>query len=224
MSDHLVRMANLRALQKQEGWNDSELARQCGRKPQQVYAWAENRRMIGERLARSLEEHLGLRRYALDDRPAIDAGEPPPTWGLPKGNGGSVQRAAREMPVIKWAQLAIMLDADNAPLKSKAPHLETYAVSSPRAKFVEMPDDSMAPDFAPGDHVLCDPAEAPRAGDVVLVRLASGEHFLRVFNPRTAYIFEAVAINQNYQALSSQTDGAAVVAVMVEHRRYRRQG
>lgn len=228
MSDHLVRVGRLKAIQRERGWNESELARQCGRKPQQVYAWYANRRMIGERLARDLEEALELPRYALDERTAlplkagVQVGEPPPDWGISRANFTTVQSAPREMPVIRWAQISAMLEAENAPLKSKAPHLETYAVSSPRAKFIVMPDDSMSPEFAPGDHVLCDPAEAPRAGDIVLVRLPSNEHFLRVFRPRTAYIFDAVALNANYQALSSQEDGAVVAAVMVEHRRYRR--
>lgn len=225
MSDHMVRLGNLRALQKQHGWDDSELARQCGRTPQQVYAWAKNRR-IGERLARDLEEALGLARYALDDRPAtlVNTEEKSPNWGVPVERSSSVQRAPREMPIIRWAHISTMLDAENAPLKAKSPHLSTFAVSSPRAKFVVMPDDSMSPDYAPGDHVLCDPAEAPRAGDVVLVRIPSGEHFLRIFRPRTAYVFEAVAANPNYQTISSETDGALVVAVMVEHRRYRQPG
>lgn len=163
MSDHLVRVGRLKALQRERGWNESELARQCGRKPQQVYSWYANRRMIGERLARSLEEALQLPRYALDDRaaePVSSAGhaaDSPPAWGLSRGNLTLVQTAPREMPVIRWAQIQTMLDADNAPLKSKAPHLESYAVSSARAKFVVMPDDSVAPEFAQGDHVLCDP-------------------------------------------------------------------
>jgi SOS-response transcriptional repressor LexA len=126
------------------------------------------------------------------------------------------------LPIIKWADIATMLDADNAGLKSKAVHLESFAPSSANAKFLQVPDDSMAPEFAPGDHVLVDPAEAPHASDVVLVRLPSNEHFLRYFRPRTAYVFDAVPGNQNYLALKSTDDGVIVVGVMVEHRRYRR--
>lgn len=115
-----------------------------------------------------------------------------------------------------------MLNADNAALKQRALHMGTYAPSSAQAKFVVVPDDSMAPDFQPGDHVLLDPAEAPRAGDVVLVRLPAGDYYLRIYRPRTAQIFEAVPLNPNYQAMSSTTDHAEVAAVMIEHRRYRR--
>lgn len=224
MSDHLVRVAHLKALQKANDWNDSELARRCGRQPQQVHAWYADKRRIGERLARSLEDQLGLRRYALDDRsPIISAGDTAPKSGVVNPYGASATLTAKEAPIIKWADIAVMLDAENTSLKAKSVHLETYAPASPRAKFLQVPDDSMAPEFLPGDHVLMDPAEAPHAGDVVLVRLPSNEHFLRYFKPRTPYVFDAVPGNENYLALRSSDDSAVVVAVMVEHRRYRRR-
>lgn len=223
MSDHLVRVGNLKAIQKDRGWIDSELARQCGRAPQQVMAWYRGTRKIGERLARSLEERLELARYALDDRGGFNAASAqPPGFGGAAGSRHTVTRRLREVPVIRWAEISTMLEVDNASLKQKAPHLDTFAPTTPHSKFVEMPDDSMAPEFQPGDHALFNPGEAPRAGDVVLVKLASDEYFVRTFRPRTAYIFDAVALNPNYQPLSSAEDGAIVVAVMVEHRRYRR--
>ena len=65
--------------------------------------------------------------------------------------------------------------------------------------------------------------ELPKAGEVVLVRLPNGEHFVRQFRPRTAFVFEAVALNPHYLPINSVDDQAVVVAVMVEHRSYRRQ-
>lgn len=115
-----------------------------------------------------------------------------------------------------------MLERENSAFRNRAPHLETFATSSDRAKFIQMNDDSMEPEFVMGDHILFDPTEAPRAGDVVLVRIPSGEYFVRTFRPRTALTFEAVPSNRHYDALSSAEDGAEVQAVMVEHRRYRR--
>lgn len=123
-----------------------------------------------------------------------------------------------------WADIERMLDVDNTALKQKAPHLETFSVTSSRAKFLQMPDDSMAGEISPGDHLLFDPAEAPRAGDIVLVRTGAGEHFVRRFRPRTAYVFEAAPHNAAYQPLVSTDDAIVVVGVMVEHRRYRRPG
>lgn len=222
MSDHLVRVGHLKAIQKVNEWTDAELARQCGKSQQQVRSWFTGSRNIGERLARELEERLGLVRYALDDRYGKSSIKEPSNRGVASDSGLGVTKRVREMPVIPWAQLATMLALDNASLKQKAPHLDTFAVASGHAKFLQMNDDSMAEEFQPGDHVLFDPTESPRAGDVVLVRLPSNEHFIRIFRPRTAYVFEALPLNSHYQALSSKDDGALVVAVMVEHRRYRR--
>ena len=233
MSDHLVRVGHLKSLQRAKEWTDSELARNCGRSPQQVRSWflpvgAKGFRQIGEKLARLLEESLGLARYALDSRPSneLEVREPLSTAYSDAASRiapNPVKKQAREMPLLKWAQLTTMLSLDNVTLRSRAPHLESFASASRCAKFVEVQDDSMAPDYAPGDHVLLDPNEAPRAGDIVLLKLPSGELFLRVFTPRTAHLFDGVAINAHYQAVSSATDSAEVIAVMVEHRRYRRR-
>ena len=225
MSDHLVRVDNLKAIQRAHGWNDTDLAKALGRTPQQVYSWWHNKRMIGERLARDLEVRLQLERYALDDRgtppdssavKAVREPTPPPLV--------TVTKRAKEVPVLAWDGIRTMLDADNTALKQKATHLETYAVCSGKAKFLQMPDDSMAPEIAPGDHLLFDPTEAPRAGDIVLVLIASGDYLVRRFRPKTAYVFEATAANEDYQAVSSTSDEAKVCAVLVEHRRYRRPG
>lgn len=221
MSDHLVRVGNLKAMQAANGWDDSELGRRCGRSPQQVYAWFSGARKIGERLARSLEERLGLTRYALDDRPNTPDFEGV-SFDRVKSIGMSATTRSKEVPVLAWTDIQTMLDVENSTLKQKAPQLETYAVSSSRAKFLQMPDDSMAGDIFPGDHLLFDPTEAPHAGDIVLIELPSGEHFVRIFRPRTAYVFEATPINPAYQPLTSSDDGAVVLGVMVEHRRYRR--
>jgi SOS-response transcriptional repressor LexA len=223
MSDHLVRVNHLKAIQRANGWNDSELARNCGRSPQQVHSWFENKRNIGERLARDLEDRLGLVRFALDERvgPTGNGGNPDKT-GWRGADTTGLTTSVHEVPVLAWKDLDALLDADNSTLRHKATHLETYAACSARSKFVQQRDDSMAPDIAAGDHLLFDPTQAPRAGDVVLIRLPSGEHFVRNFRPRTARVFEGAAANPAYLPLSSAEDEAAVVGVMVEHRRYRR--
>lgn len=222
MSEHLIRVDNLKALQALHGWNDSELGRQCGRTPQQVHAWFKGKRQISEKLARSLEDKLALSRYALDERSTtLKAREQPPAWGSVRAGDSSVKNMPRELPVYKWADAGHMFDAESPaglPLRT----LATLAPTSTRARFVEMPDESMAPVFSTGDHVLFDPSTAPSAGDVVLVKSAGGELFVRVYRPRTARQFDAVTLNENYQALSSSADGLSVVAVMIEHRRYRR--
>lgn len=227
MGEHLIRLTRLKSFQKLKDWSDSELARQIGRSPQQVWSWRKGNRLIGEKLAREIEEALGMPRFWLDEREVVPLS--PSTLGPPSDlksvNKGdqSVNVTARPMPIVKWGELRDMLDIDNQALAKTAAHLESFAVASPKAKFVQMIDDSMAPTMQPGDHVLLDPAELPKAGDIVLVQLPNKEYFVRAYRLRTAYVFEAVATNPNYQSLSSIDDAAVVVAVMVEHRSYRRQ-
>lgn len=227
MSDHLVRVQKLKDLQQAKGWSDAELARRCERKQQQVYAWFNNTRMIGERLARSLETTLGLARYALDERPGTDVAllvsHTTPHDGGSETQPARVTKRVRDVPVISWADVVTMLDLENASIRGKTPTLETYAVGSTKAKFLAMPDDSMKPEIQQGDHLLFDPTEAPRGGDVVLVR-SGVEHFVRTFRPRTAYVFEALALNPNYQPLDSRADELSVIGVLIEHRRYIRRG
>lgn len=222
MSEHLIRVNNLKSIQAAHGWNDSELGRQCGKSPQQVHSWFKGSREIGEKLARELEEKLQLRRFELDEAlPAPKSRETAPTWGATRNARTSGTKSAREMPAFRWADVQRMFDhGPNAAVP--AAHLKTLAASSDQARFVEMPDDSMAPVFSPGDHILFDPAETPRAGDVALIRDKTGEHFVRLYRPRSSTQFEAGAINSNYPSMSSASDDLTVVAVMTEHRRYRR--
>lgn len=230
MSDHLVRVSQLKRLQAERSWSDAELARQCGRPQQQIRAWysynpdTKKGRAIGEKLARSLEDKLKIPPYSLDERPGstakFEAREGSKTYsGDPAPQ--AVTHDGTTVPVIEWELLPKMLPEPNSSFTSNAPHLLTFAPATRFAKFVAMPDDSMAPVFQPGDHILFDPAELPRAGDTVLVSIPSGEHFVRTFRPRTAHHWDATPINGNYEPLSSQTDGAVVAAVMIEHRRYR---
>ncbi len=233
MSDHLVRVDNLKRLKQERDWNDADLARQCGRQPQQLRAWwtypEKGGRQIGEKLARSLEEELKLPRYSLDERPVtkskLEAKEGSKGYSqlITGAKSASAPDVGTKVPVLKWEQISQMLLELNSKLVGKLPTLDTFAEHTDGAKFVAMPDDSMEPVYSAGDHILFDPAEAPHAGDTVLVRLSTGEHLVRVFRPRTAHHWEAAPINTNYQSLSSTDDDAHVVAVMVEHRRYRRR-
>jgi SOS-response transcriptional repressor LexA len=203
MSEHLVRVTRLKQLQKERNWTDAELARQCQRKPQQLNAWWSNSRLIGERLARSLEETLKLPRYWLDERPEavpqLAAREGALSYAAKPAKVLEPQHGAEALPVLAWGQLQDMLRLPNTTLSKATPRLTTFVQASRAAKFVEMPDDSMTPTVQPGDHLLFDPAEAPRAGDVVLVSIPTGEHFVRLFRPKTAHAWEATPVNEDYQ-------------------------
>lgn len=226
MSDHLVRMANIKALMEANGWKKSDLARAIRRTPQQLNNLFSGKATIGERLARDIEEALGLQRYALDDRPnskgALSAAEPtPPTYG-----GGAallrVTTGGKTFPLVGWEAVVTMLDSAVAP---RAPSSFTLLDSfcedaSPRSVFVRVQDDSNSPIFNPGDLVLLDPSGELRAGSVILVRTHSGDLLLRRYRPRTSISWDAEPFNSAYATLNSVSDNLIILAKAIEHRRY----
>lgn len=71
MSDErLIRLENLRDLKQQKGWGPVDFAREFGRR---VSYWSDvlradtSNKSFGEKVARSVEEKLGLPRHALDN-------------------------------------------------------------------------------------------------------------------------------------------------------------
>lgn len=228
MSDHLVRLDRLLAHARLNEWSDAELARQIGRKQQQINAWRTGARLIGEKLARSLEERLSLPRFALDDRPTANTSvahvvsEPAPRYNVLQLPTATATRSGNSVPVLPWHRLGAVHTMTNAE-RVALPQLTTFAPISSAAFFVTMPDDSMAPRIQAGDDLLFDPSEAPRAGDIILVSVNDDEHVVRIFRPKTAHLWEATAVNDQYLPLASGADGLTVVAVAVEHRSYLRR-
>lgn len=235
MSDHLVRVEALQALKRHRQWSDADLARATGRSQQQVRTWflpvgQKEARSIGERLARGIEDKLGLPRYTLDQRintADITAGETRAPGTYPNSEGVTAapiwvtNSPPRLVRVVAWEALRVS-ESPRTTQGMAGPTLETFSVVSERARFIEARDDSMHPTIQAGDHALIDPAVHPVAGDTVLLADATGEMFLRLYRPRTSTAFEAVAANVNYPPLHSTTDQLTVVGVMVEHRRYRK--
>ena len=77
MEDKLIRSANLRALAARRGLGPTALAREMGRSSSFWSDRLRERNTIGEDLAREIESHFGLARYALDE-PIDQSGVPLP--------------------------------------------------------------------------------------------------------------------------------------------------
>lgn len=232
MSDHLVRVEALKALKRERGWKDADMARALERSQSQLRSWwrpvgHKDARSIGEKLARSIEEKLGLPRFSLDQRPgaALTANEPPPTSRGAVYITSTATNGVRLIPIVQWEWfLVAKAELDQAELSSPGQRtLESSTPSSPGARFIEVRDDSMSPVISSGDHLLIDPSVSAVAGDTVLICSPTGELFVRTYKPRTAVSFDAVPTNEYHAALSSTTDGVRVLGVMIEHRRYRRR-
>ena len=231
MGESLIRVERLKALRDARQWDDSELARRVKRSQSQVSDWFNLRRKIGEKLARAIEEELKLPRFYLDERQNADGmdSQPPQSGGLPPLGGttmgvAEVTKGVQLVPRVQWGELEYMLEDNESPSLVAREQIETYVVASRRAKMVQVADgdDSMADQIQPGDHLLLDPEITPRAGDIVLIAVRGGERVIRKYLPRAGGAFSAQAANPNYAELRSDIDGLEVLAVMLEHRRYRR--
>ncbi|WP_233094653.1 MULTISPECIES: S24 family peptidase [Delftia] len=96
--------------------------------------------------------------------------------------------------------------------------------ASPRAFFVRLEDNAMAPEIREGDRVLIDPALPPRPGDCVLATDSRQQAILRKYRVRGldkagAEIFELVPLNEDHPTLSSDEQALQLRGTVVEHRR-----
>lgn len=93
---------------------------------------------------------------------------------------------------------------------------------------LEIDGQSMTPDFNPGDRVIVDPSLTPRPGDFVVAKNGRDEATFKRYRVRGVdsegrEVFELVPLNPDYPTISSDTQPVKIVAVMVEHRRYRKR-
>lgn len=90
-------------------------------------------------------------------------------------------------------------------------------------------DESMQPEFNPGDLVLIDPTLEPRPGDLVVARNGEEQAIFRKFRLRGNdqhgnKIFELKPLNDDFPTYqSSDSVHMEIVGVMVEHHRYRKK-
>ena len=230
MSDSDIRVSNLKLLLRVREWSDTELALQSGYTPYQIRCWLDGYRQIDDAIARQLEVKTGLSPGSLDstgDERAVSSSlhetRLPPSLGL-----FSAQAPILDGPRHRLVPMALineiqtdLIHSNDAYSPSGDMLMSTPVVCSPFAKFIAMPDDSMSPLVRCGDHLLVDPDQAPRGGDVVVVLTPSGHCAVRMYRPRIAGEFEVVPANAGYAAIDSAHHNIQVIAVVVEHRWYR---
>lgn len=150
---------------------------------------------FGEKAAASLAERLGLRSDFFESDHATAS----PNGGM---EGATLQAQEmsppryRVLPTIRWEDLMT---------REELPDL--FATPAP--------DDSMAPRVREGQLVTLERGLEPRGGDGVLVKDRDGHTYLRLYRPRRPGIWEAHALNPDYQSLDSERDGLVVLAVIV---------
>lgn len=142
---------------------------------------------------------------------------------LPNSNVLARVGGSRRVPLIRYSEATTARVAGGLVSgSSSVAHLLTDQELSDGAFAVELVDDSMSPEFRPGDRVVLDPAIRPLPGDYVLARFGvpPAPVFGR-YRPRQDGSFELAPLNPDYPTLA--LPGDSVVATMAEHRRYRRR-
>lgn len=127
--------------------------------------------------------------------------------------------------LLNWEDLAHVAlggKVQSQALKKPA-YLEVTKEISKRAIAFVIQDDSMEDDFFAGEEIVIDPDIKPADDkDYVLVRLKSGEHLFRRYQPRGS-AYDLVATNADWDTVSvSPRNPAEIIGTMVEHRRRRR--
>ena len=79
---------------------------------------------------------------------------------------------------------------------------------------LEVEDDALGPDIFKGCVARFDSGRQPAPGRPVLVRDASGRHYLRDYQAGTSGRWQAVARARGFAPLDSEADGLQLVAVM----------
>ncbi|AOJ31398.1 helix-turn-helix domain-containing protein [Burkholderia metallica] len=223
-ADPTLLASNLQWLMDRRGLNGNSLAEALNNRPPQPTI---HRILIGESQTprdptlRPIADYFGV---SINDLRYID---------LRKIQSESNIRPAaigtRRIPLLNSREAVKMTEAVGSSSRHGASDfLLTDLDLSEGAFAIEVEDDSMTPEFSPGDRVIVDPNLHPRPGDYVVA--ATGEEIAtfkryraRGRNDAGEEVFELVPMNPDYPTISSEQRRVNIIGVMVEHRRYRKR-
>lgn len=228
MSDEkMIRIDNLRLLMKQNRWNNADAARSLGVSDQYISMLLGGKKNFGEKAARKFEEKAKKPRYWFDrdHGDELDAADAPSSIGTDIGTRTDsepakylpvIQSDGRLIPVITWEKL-YMLDAENSdPQLAGAETAPAEGRAGSKTKWVFMPDESMQPRLHQGCRLKIEPGHVARPGNIVIVRNAKGDHFVRLYRLVSGDHYEAQAANEGFGTLDSVRDELEVVGVVVQ--------
>lgn len=153
-------------------------------------------------------------------------GEPLP---FNRGNVSPAGIGSRQIPVLDRLQAGEWKSVRERGTDAEpSEFILTDLALGPDAFAMRIQGQSMLPAFEENDIVVLDPAVAPRPGDFVCASNGSGEALFKKYRVRGIdeggkEVFELVPLNADYPTLRSDTTELAVVATMMEHRKYRRK-
>lgn len=216
----------IKNLMLERGITQAELARQVGTKQQTIsYLIRGEEKTQSSRYTAKIASVLGVN----------------PLW-LQTGEGDAYA------PAISLTQVDLFKDTCQIPIISCEDILKFVANqpfsikgylmsgnSSPKNRFAfEIEDNSMAPQFVPGDVVVIESERGPNSGDFVVAKVPKPGDFvvattdknvvvLRKYKSRGGGKFELVPCNSDWGSIEGSDDNkdiVKIIGVMFEHRRY----
>lgn len=222
------------------------LARKIGKNPAQISQLVTKSpdsktgkpRVMGSNMAREIEQACGkptgwmdqpIGRWATEDPPSTT----PEAEGVAarnvthftQGFSASAFNATHRAPVVPWGRMGVdVLSRANVVDGELAAPVDF----SEGAVVWRIDDDSMSPDYNPGDFIAIDSSpeslELLAAGEAVIVETSGGTKILRYYTPMVDGHFEArPPTGSRYASLSTLQMQLHVRAVVQAHLRIRRQ-
>ncbi|WP_336778755.1 S24 family peptidase [Pantoea sp. USHLN256] len=129
------------------------------------------------------------------------------------------------VPLISLTQAAAWLSEQRLLLQQQATRfLYSESTLSDGALAITVEDQSMQPDYRPGDSLIFDPNVPPQPGDVVLA-LANGVALVRIYRQQAQQSagqhFVLRPLNDDFPQLHSADAGLQIIGTLMELRRYR---
>jgi SOS-response transcriptional repressor LexA len=194
------------------GLSRNQLAKKIGVSHTTVENWETEKHVVTKKHAGKLSTVLGLPLSALN---------PYGVGGLSLVDPGRKQAFVM---LIQWSDL-------------KRFHKGKSTMSAvPKPKYIEaepdfdedcfalrVEDDSMMPDYQPGEIIIIDRHVVPAKRDTVVARIVGGgEHMLRTYVPRPNGTYDLQAENPQWDTVTVNANRPAeIIGVVVEHRKRR---
>ena len=206
-----IRRENLFKILEAKGLNKSGLAKLTGKSPQQVSQFTNEKRTIGNRLARELEKCLGLEPYFLDTDQNVEELE--------------TTIKTKRIPVLSWVQ------AGNPHDTGDCDYSETMVVEEyiPDGCFgLRVRGDSMIPEFNEGDPIIVNPNLCKKPGDFVVASVCSvagtcettlKQYAIVGVDEYGREVFELRPLNPLYAPLRSDKLQIDILGVVIENRK-----
>jgi phage repressor protein C with HTH and peptisase S24 domain len=206
-----TRLENLeRLIDKRFKGKASDFAKAANVSASQISQWRGNDRTIGEKVARKIEEALGLPSGYLDRKgvklhAVIDAGEEPPTQEMLPGHGSHLVPLLKNSASMGGGQEALHEDVISGALALSRMFIRDHIkpTTANALRFIHAYGDSMKPTFESGDILLVDTGIKEVKIDGVYVLEAHDRLFVKRVRQKMDGLFEISSDNPTHKTVDT---------------------